>query len=97
MIRNRMKTRHPIPSPAAGRTTGALLEQIRCALDGDGSYVLCDSIDSAGLTVVAGAYRFRVELSEPELLDWEEHSPPEVDHAERDRDWMLDAATDVEF
>ncbi len=60
---------------AVHRTTAMLLDTIAEALNGDGSYIEPDSIDSQGLTVVAGVYRFRIELSEPELMDWEEHSP----------------------
>jgi hypothetical protein len=71
-----------IQTPAVHRTTAALIETIRQALDGDGSFIEPGSVDSQGLTVIAGVHRVRIELSEPELADWLDHSP--VDRAMTD-------------
>lgn len=59
----------------ASKTTGALIETIRAFLDQDGSHVVPGSIDTQGMTIVAGVYSYRLELSEPELLDWVDHTP----------------------
>jgi hypothetical protein len=60
------------------RTTGDLIQRIWEALEGDGSFIDPASVDSQGLTVIAGVYRWRIELSEPELADWLDHSPDDT-------------------
>lgn len=103
--------RKPIPSAAAGRTTDSILGRVYTALNDDGSYIVPGSIDLQGMTIIAGAYRFRLELSEAELVDSPDDGPDDdgtrldrrLDeliggecHAEPiDRDWM--AETDMPF
>jgi hypothetical protein len=83
---------NPPPSPRVARTTAALLSTIATALNGDGSAVVPGSIDSQGMSIEASGWRWRLELSEPELMDWfegDQPTPPmpEVDQRERDRDY----------
>ena len=100
-----LSTRTPRLNPELSRvlaanTSGRLLATIADAFQGGdafGSTVEDGSIDTQGLSILAGPFRFRFEIiGEPELLDWNDHSP-EVDGAERDLGWMDDSGEDIPF
>jgi hypothetical protein len=83
----------------AANISGRLLQVIAEAFaDGDsyGSTVEDGSIDTQGLSILAGPFRFRLEIvGEPELLDWAAHSP--ALEGDRDLGWMDDSGEDVPF
>jgi hypothetical protein len=53
----------PAPSPAQAFAVSDLVGRIANTLDGDGSWIADDSLDSGGMTIVAGGLLYRVEVS----------------------------------
>lgn len=95
----------PDSKPAQARTRDMLIETVRQLVDHDGAFVEPGSIDSGGFNLIAGVFRYRLEITDdPELMDWDEHIRLREEHAPsddytqgRDFEWMGNCDTDAEF
>jgi hypothetical protein len=89
-----VSTTSPASNPAQARTRDLLIETIRHLVDHDGAFVEPGSIDSNGFNLIAGVFRYRLELTDdPELMEWDEHTRLRVEHdrmpgESQDRDEM---------
>jgi hypothetical protein len=99
-----LSTRTPRLNPNVSRmlahhAASRLLETIAGAFEGGDCYgatIEKNSVDTQGLSIRSGVFRFRLELiGEPELLDWNEHTPDSF--ADRDLTWMDDPSDDIPF
>jgi hypothetical protein len=96
----------PAASPSQAYAASDLVGRIANALDDDGTWIADGTLDSGGMTIIAGEGRYRVEVSyegpcDPnalqEQIDRDRMREEDRRDAEHDRDWMADQGDDMPF